>query len=79
MSLRTSSKKQIPATSITLIRAFDRNRRYGPFIDIPRLERWHRAQRFGLRPPSIILQLLKRHPELNVTTRDNGREVYVCD
>lgn len=41
-----------------VLRLFDLNPRYGPFIGINRIERWHRASRFGLDPPPLVRQLL---------------------
>lgn len=37
-----------------MLRKFDLNPRYGPFVGIDRLERWERADRFGLDPPADI-------------------------
>lgn len=49
-----------PEQSEDVLRMFDLNPRYGPFIGIDRIERWNRAQRFGLDPPTDVRQLLDR-------------------
>ncbi|KAG8461419.1 hypothetical protein KFE25_010606 [Diacronema lutheri] len=41
------------------LRAFDHELKYGPSVGVTRLERWERAERFGLRPPSHIPELLR--------------------
>lgn len=33
-----------------ILRKFDLNPRFGPFVGIDRLDRWERAERFGLNP-----------------------------
>lgn len=41
-----------------ILRLFDLNPHYGPFLGTDRLERWHRAERFGLEPPAKVHQIL---------------------
>ena len=41
-----------------VLRQFDLNPRFGPFVGIDRLERWERADKFGLEPPPAIRKLL---------------------
>lgn len=40
------------------IHQFDWNSRFGPHIGLSRMERWQRADRFGLDPPIEIRDLL---------------------
>ncbi|KAL3507400.1 hypothetical protein ACH5RR_032782 [Cinchona calisaya] len=42
-----------------LLREFDMNMAYGPCIGMSRLQRWQRAEAFGLKPPKEIENLLK--------------------
>lgn len=42
-----------------VLRQFDLNPRYGPFVGIDRMERWERAEKFGLDPPPAIHKLLQ--------------------
>lgn len=48
----------VNATEKTL-REFDMNMKYGPCIGMTRLERWERANKFGLNPPKDVEILLK--------------------
>jgi len=45
--------------SEVLLRKFDLNMRYGPATGVSRMERFERAQRLGLDPPSYIPSLLQ--------------------
>ncbi|KAK7411772.1 hypothetical protein VNO78_03211 [Psophocarpus tetragonolobus] len=36
------------------LKIFDMNMMYGPCLGMPRLERWERAQKMGLKPPEEI-------------------------
>ncbi len=77
-SSSSRSKKHSISSAITdAIRAFDRDRQYGPFVDLSRSARWYRAQRFDMNPPMAILKILQKYPELNTITRDNGRKMIV--
>jgi DNA polymerase delta subunit 4 len=40
------------------LRLFDLNLKYGPIIGISRLDRWNRAERFELSPPSQVRDIL---------------------
>ncbi len=42
-----------------VLRQFDLNPRYGPFVGTDRMERWERAERFGLDPPPAVRKLLQ--------------------
>ena len=41
-----------------ILRLFDLNDEYGPFVGIPRMERWERAQKAGLNPPQEVYDIL---------------------
>lgn len=41
-----------------LLRRFDLQTKYGPCAGITRLERWERAQKFGLQPPEDVRRVL---------------------
>ncbi|EGD77988.1 polymerase [Salpingoeca rosetta] len=47
---------------LTVLRDFDLNSEFGPCVGITRMERWKRAQAFGLNPPLKIKQILEQHP-----------------
>ncbi|KAL0794642.1 hypothetical protein Bca101_066019 [Brassica carinata] len=42
-----------------MLRQFDMNMAYGPCVGMTRLDRWERALRLGMNPPSEIARLLK--------------------
>ena len=42
-----------------VLRQFDLNPRYGPFVGIDRMKRWERAEKFGLDPPPAVRKLLQ--------------------
>lgn len=42
-----------------VLRLFDLNPTYGPFVGIDRLFRWNRADKWGLNPPLIIKEILE--------------------
>ncbi|KAJ4866680.1 polymerase delta 4 [Raphanus sativus] len=42
-----------------MLRQFDMNMAYGPCVGMTRLDRWERALRLGMNPPSEIDKLLK--------------------
>ncbi|XP_035690807.1 DNA polymerase delta subunit 4-like [Branchiostoma floridae] len=50
-------------TDIQLLKQFDLNPDYGPSIGITRLERWERAEKFGLTPPEDVRDLIVQHTE----------------
>ncbi|KAG0038767.1 hypothetical protein BGZ82_010923 [Podila clonocystis] len=47
------------------LRQFDLTSKYGPCIDITRLERWERASRLGLKPPQEIKDTLLKNSAWN--------------
>ncbi|KAG6424806.1 hypothetical protein SASPL_115226 [Salvia splendens] len=42
-----------------VLRQFDMNMAYGPCIGMNRLDRWERANKFGLNPPAQVENLLR--------------------
>ncbi|KJE90493.1 hypothetical protein CAOG_01803 [Capsaspora owczarzaki ATCC 30864] len=48
---------------LELLKAFDLDSEYGPAIGITRLERWERAQKYGLEPPVQIKLLVQAHSD----------------
>eukprot|EP00171_Calliarthron_tuberculosum_P002795 IDg2795t1 len=57
-----TQKKSKPVSSTqveNILRLFDLDPRYGPFVGLTRIERWNRAERFGLAPPPEVRQLLQ--------------------
>ncbi|KAK3829121.1 MAG: DNA polymerase delta, subunit 4-domain-containing protein [Benniella sp.] len=48
-----------------LLRQFDLASKYGPCLDLTRLERWERAFELGLDPPQNVKTLLLQHEALN--------------
>ncbi|CAG8723881.1 24354_t:CDS:2, partial [Racocetra persica] len=40
------------------LQAFDLNYKYGPCVGLKRLDRWERARKFGLNPPTEVKELL---------------------
>ncbi|KAG0030350.1 hypothetical protein BGZ81_002785 [Podila clonocystis] len=48
-----------------VLRQFDLTSKYGPCIDITRLERWERASRLGLKPPQEIKDTLLKNSAWN--------------
>ncbi|XP_009607497.1 uncharacterized protein LOC107781395 [Nicotiana tabacum] len=51
-----------------VLRQFDMNMTYGPCLGMSRLDRWERAKRLGLNPPTDVERLLRsskvRHESL---------------
>mmetsp|Transcript_25524 Transcript_25524/g.64767 ORF Transcript_25524/g.64767 Transcript_25524/m.64767 type:complete len:115 (-) Transcript_25524:124-468(-) len=43
-----------------LLRAFDLATKYGPCAGMTRLERWERAEKFGLSPPAEVREVVLR-------------------
>ncbi|MEJ1289358.1 polymerase (DNA-directed) delta 4 [Cricetulus griseus] len=48
---------------LELLRQFDLAWQYGPCTGITRMQRWHRAEQMGLKPPLEVHQVLKTHSE----------------
>ncbi|CAB4013234.1 DNA polymerase delta subunit 4 [Paramuricea clavata] len=46
---------------LNIIRDFDLRCEYGPCIGISRLERWTRAQDYGLEPPAKVKKIIEEH------------------
>ncbi|TRM58714.1 DNA polymerase delta, subunit 4-domain-containing protein [Schizophyllum amplum] len=44
-----------------ILRVFDMTYKYGPYVGVPRLERWERAHTLGLNPPVEIRDILVTH------------------
>lgn len=53
-----------------ILRLFDLNPAYGPFVGIDRLFRWQRAEKWGLQPPTIIREIIDT--KRAVARRDGG-------
>jgi DNA polymerase delta subunit 4 len=49
---------QIQSAIHTILRHFDLTPRYGPSVGISRLDRYRRAKKMGLKPPTEVLQIL---------------------
>ena len=47
------------------LRDFDLRQEWGPCVGPTRLQRWRRAERFGLSPPAKVLALLERLDEIH--------------
>lgn len=45
-------------SDLEIIESFDLNYKYGPMTGITRLERWDRAEAFGLQPPKRVREIL---------------------
>ena len=55
---------------IELLNYFDHCTWYGPFLDIPRMKRWQRAEKLGLEPPKWVYEIMKDNEEYaNKVTR----------
>eukprot|EP00043_Microstomoeca_roanoka_P015808 m.158627 g.158627 ORF g.158627 m.158627 type:complete len:173 (+) comp16335_c8_seq3:169-687(+) len=50
---------------LKVLRSFDLDPDFGPCIGISRMERWVRAQAFGLDPPENVRRILEEHPNDN--------------
>ncbi len=46
-----------------LLTHFDNNDRYGPLLDITRLQRWERAKNLQLNPPLEIKLIMDKNPD----------------
>ncbi len=60
------SKKLETIDVMEELRQFDMNLKYGPCIDMTRLERFERAEKFGLNPPAYIRKYLEKYPTSNL-------------
>uniref|UniRef100_A0AC11E457 DNA polymerase delta 4, accessory subunit n=1 Tax=Ovis aries TaxID=9940 RepID=A0AC11E457_SHEEP len=52
----------VDEAELELLRQFDLAWQYGPCTGITRLQRWHRAEQMGLKPPPEVRQVLQSHP-----------------
>lgn len=52
----------VEEVELELLRQFDLAWQYGPCTGITRLQRWHRAEKMGLKPPPEVHQVLQTHP-----------------
>ncbi|KAK9457254.1 DNA polymerase delta, subunit 4 [Dipodascopsis uninucleata] len=70
--------QQIHAENLTavdkILRRFDLTEDYGPTVGMTRLERWNRANKLGLSPPSIVYRILT---SLEGTEQEGLRESYL--
>ena len=57
------------AAEAALLRAFDLHAAYGPCLGLSRLQRWRRAARLGLGPPTEVLAILERVGETSPEAR----------
>lgn len=48
-----------------LLVEFDWDMQFGPHLDITRMQRWRRADRFGLNPPKKVYDLLMSDTKYN--------------
>mmetsp|Transcript_29927 Transcript_29927/g.51181 ORF Transcript_29927/g.51181 Transcript_29927/m.51181 type:complete len:148 (-) Transcript_29927:159-602(-) len=62
---KTTQPPALPLTDeeARVLRDFDLDMRYGPCVGPTRLERWQRAKRLGLEPPTAVSDLLHARPE----------------
>ncbi|XP_066108287.1 DNA polymerase delta subunit 4 [Saccopteryx bilineata] len=51
----------VDEVELELLRQFDLAWQYGPCTGITRLQRWHRAEQMGLKPPPEVRQVLQTH------------------
>ncbi|XP_019848739.1 PREDICTED: DNA polymerase delta subunit 4-like [Amphimedon queenslandica] len=63
---QTKTVEQVEA-ELNILRQFDLNLKYGPCLGMSRLERWERAQRFGLSPPVEVR---------NIVMSNHGNTLY---
>ncbi|XP_068678000.1 DNA polymerase delta subunit 4-like [Montipora foliosa] len=55
-------QKQDLEKEFQLLKEFDLDSEYGPCIGITRLERWERAEEYGLYPPKEVKEIILQHP-----------------
>ncbi|CAH3191054.1 unnamed protein product, partial [Porites evermanni] len=48
--------------ALLVLKEFDLDSEYGPCIGITRLERWERAEEYGLYPPREVKSIILQHP-----------------
>ena len=52
------------------LRGFDLTSAYGPCLGLTRLERWDRAEKYGLDPPKAVLEALQRRGRAKARWRE---------
>ncbi|KAH6891257.1 DNA polymerase delta, subunit 4-domain-containing protein [Thelonectria olida] len=58
------------STEEKILRYFDVSSQYGPCIGMPRMKRWHRAERLDLNPPvEVLAVLIKQESKENKKTQ----------
>ncbi|XP_028916614.1 DNA polymerase delta subunit 4 isoform X2 [Ornithorhynchus anatinus] len=57
-----SQQPPVEEAVLDLLRQFDLAWQYGPCTGITRFQRWERADRLGLSPPTEVLRVLWAHP-----------------
>eukprot|EP00045_Choanoeca_perplexa_P021027 m.5629 g.5629 ORF g.5629 m.5629 type:complete len:111 (+) comp7824_c0_seq1:75-407(+) len=60
-SVQVIPTDQNAAKEVELLKQFDMDSKFGPCVGVSRLERWERAQAFGLSPPLHVKELLDSH------------------
>lgn len=58
---KTLAPGDLPESERAFLRTFDLNTTFGPCAGISRLERWDRAESFGLNPPKEVRALVESH------------------
>ncbi|XP_059165931.1 DNA polymerase delta subunit 4-like [Physella acuta] len=67
----SKSLKNKPALkNVEVLKKFDMTWEYGPCIGISRMERWKRAERHGLNPPTEVKDIISKH--------ENDKEYTEC-
>ncbi|KAK9376887.1 DNA polymerase delta, subunit 4-domain-containing protein [Lipomyces chichibuensis] len=46
------------STVLRILKNFDLTAAYGPTVGMTRLQRWHRAEKMGLKPPEVVYKIL---------------------
>ncbi|CAF0871948.1 unnamed protein product [Brachionus calyciflorus] len=47
---------------INLLKKFDLDLKFGPCLNVKRIDRWNWASRHELNPPEIVKKILEEHP-----------------
>ncbi len=58
-----ASSAALTAREERVLRAFDLCQTFGPMIGPTRMQRWRRAERFGLKPPTEVYDILAGRPD----------------
>ncbi|XP_005094952.1 DNA polymerase delta subunit 4 [Aplysia californica] len=54
---------------LEVLKQFDLTLEFGPCIGISRMERWQRAQNFGLNPPVEVRDIINQHSDDEIYTQ----------